>query len=270
MSSRNKLITRTLIISLIINLIGIAYIAIHVMSYRSKVGNNFKSYTVDYHQRRKGHFETLPNHKGEVIFLGNSITDAGKWAELFQNPQFKNRGIAGDKTSDILNRLQEVLESEPAQLFMMAGINDISQEVTNDDILKNYEEIFKEIAVKSPYTEVFVQSVLPVGKEKGFHMNESVKDLNQRLEALCARQKVAYINLYESMGKDGALNPEYSNDGLHLNGKGYQQWKKNIQEYVKKPRKQGNKSNLRKPSEDPAGAERDKKENKEAKPTPKI
>ena len=43
---------------------------------------------------KKSVFETMPNEKGEIIFLGNSITAGVEWAELFNNPKIKNRGIS--------------------------------------------------------------------------------------------------------------------------------------------------------------------------------
>lgn len=270
MSSRNKLLSRVLMISLVINVIGIAYIAFTISAYRSKITQNYRAFIRDYHLRKKGHFETLPNNKGEVIFLGASITDGGRWAELFQNPQIKNRGIAGDKSEDLLNRIQEVLESEPSQLFILIGYNDISTGVGIDQILKNYEEIFKETALQSPYTEIFVQSVLPINPSMDIepYKNDSIKVLNERLEALCALKKVGFIDLTEGMSINGSLNAEYTNDGLHLNGEGYQQWKKIIQQFVKKKRQKDDQPNLREPEDKPSGVEEkgDERDKEKAKP----
>ncbi|MGE4587486.1 MAG: sialate O-acetylesterase, partial [Mangrovibacterium sp.] len=53
--------------------------------------NGFSTY---YNQNRT-QFEQLPDDKHEIIFLGNSITDFGNWAELFRNRRIKNRGISG-------------------------------------------------------------------------------------------------------------------------------------------------------------------------------
>ena len=52
-----------------------------------------------YYDQRELLFESLPTSQSDIIFLGNSITDGGEWAELFQNPDCKNRGISADITA---------------------------------------------------------------------------------------------------------------------------------------------------------------------------
>ncbi|MDX2306230.1 MAG: GDSL-type esterase/lipase family protein [Microscillaceae bacterium] len=268
MSSQNKLFTQIFVFSLLLNVAGIAYVGLYIMSYRAGISKNINSYLEAYYQRKKEHFETLPNRKGEVVFLGNSITDACPWAELFQNPQIINRGISGDNSQGIRARLYEILESEPSQIFLMMGTNDLAKGKTPDQILSDFEEIFKEVALKSPYTQVFVQSLLPVNPQKGERLrkNEDIQILNQRLEALCVRQKVGFIDLHQAMTLQGVLNPDFSNDGLHLNGAGYQTWKKILEPFVKKPRNAGDKNDTRpdQAEDQPGGAEEDKDQKRTA------
>jgi hexosaminidase len=49
-----------------------------------------------YYHQRVTHFKSLPQSNGDIIFLGNSITDGGEWQELFDDLSVKNRGISGD------------------------------------------------------------------------------------------------------------------------------------------------------------------------------
>ena len=81
----------------------------------------------EYYYHKKAHFENLPNTQDEIIFLGNSITDGCEWSELFQDLRIKNRGISGDITEGVLQRLKEVTESKPSKVFIMIGVNDISK-----------------------------------------------------------------------------------------------------------------------------------------------
>ena len=46
-----------------------------------------------YYHQRVSLFRTLPQTKGDIIFLGNSITDGGEWGEMFADLKVKNRGI---------------------------------------------------------------------------------------------------------------------------------------------------------------------------------
>ena len=75
-----------------------------------------------YYHQRATHFTQLPATQGGVIFLGNSITDGGEWAELFPGIQVLNRGISGDYSTGVLNRLAEVYNRKPDKLFLLIGV----------------------------------------------------------------------------------------------------------------------------------------------------
>jgi lysophospholipase L1-like esterase len=57
--------------------------------------------------------------------LGDSLTEWGNWHELVPEHRIINRGIAGDTSSGVLDRLQEVIERRPKVVFVMIGTNDI-------------------------------------------------------------------------------------------------------------------------------------------------
>ena len=56
----------------------------------------------------------------------------GSWAEFFQNSNIKNRGISGDITEGILYRISEITESQPLQVFLMIGTNDLAKGKTKE------------------------------------------------------------------------------------------------------------------------------------------
>ena len=200
-------------------------------------GSKSKRHSTYYYQRATL-FKSLPNDSNEIIFLGNSITDGGEWSELFNNLRIKNRGISGDVTLGILDRLSEVTESHPLQIFLMIGVNDLAAGISQDTILARYERIITKIKSSSPETELFVQSVLPVNPEfKKFsnHVNKTdeIIRLNKQLKKLCKNYKLTYIDLHSSFTiEDHKLNPKYTNDGLHLKGKGYLLWKSLVEDYI--------------------------------------
>ena len=188
-----------------------------------------------YYYHKKEHFELLPDTPNEIIFLGNSITDNAEWAELFSDPNIKNRGIGGDDTDGILGRLSEVTSSKPDKIFIMIGTNDLAYGKKVDDIIGNYTKIIAQIKDDSPTTKLYVQSVLPV--EDALHYtrpNAEIININDQLIEICKAEGVTYIDLHSVFSdENGKLNKEYSIDGLHLNGEGYEVWKKQIVEYLK-------------------------------------
>ena len=187
-----------------------------------------------YYYHKKEHFELLPDTKHEIIFLGNSITDNCEWVELFQNPRIKNRGIGGDDTDGILERLDEVTKSYPDKIFLMIGTNDLAYGKDVPYILDNYRKIIEQIRKDSPVTKLFIQNVLPV--EDAIHYtrpNESIVEINKGLVELAIEYNCTLIDLHSVFKReDGKLNLDYSLDGLHLNGAGYEVWKAEIEKFV--------------------------------------
>jgi len=90
-----------------------------------------------YYHQRVSHFKTFPQTKGDIVFIGNSITDGGEWSELFNDLKIKNRGISGDVSAGVLNRIDEVVQRKPAKVFLLIGVNDLARNITSDSVVKN-------------------------------------------------------------------------------------------------------------------------------------
>lgn len=193
-----------------------------------------------FYYQRATLFEVLPTSKSDLIFLGNSITNGGEWAELLGNPHVKNRGISGDTTQGVLDRLSTITKGKPSKIFLLIGTNDLSRGKSVDEVAKNVEKIVERVKRESPATKLYVQSVFPVNpKFNKFlgHMNrqKDIAALNAKIKAVAARHGVTYIDVYKSLvtPSTDVMNPEYTNDGLHLLGKGYQKWVDVLKPYLK-------------------------------------
>ena len=190
------------------------------------------SYQTTYYNQKLTLFRLLPDTKGEIVFLGNSITDIGEWSEIWQNPKVKNRGISGDITFGVLARLDEVLSSKPKKLFVMIGVNDIARNIPDAMILSNYRRLIDRVQIESPRTQLIMQSVLPTNDEfkpfkNHYGKDDRIRAVNAGMQALCVDLGVAYVDLYPRfLDASGKLDKQYTNDGLHLNGAGYMLWKK--------------------------------------------
>ena len=193
-----------------------------------------------FYYQRATLFEVLPTSKSDIIFLGNSITNGGEWAELLRNPHAKNRGISGDTTQGVLDRLSTITKGKPSKIFLLIGTNDLSRGKSVDEVAKNVEKIVERVKHESPKTKLYVQSVFPVNpKFNKFlgHMNrqKDIAALNAKIKAVAARHGVKYIDVYKSLviPSTDVMNPEYTNDGLHLLGKGYLKWVEVLKQYLK-------------------------------------
>lgn len=191
-----------------------------------------------YYFQRLTHFRTLPQTNGDIVFLGNSITDGAEWSELFQDMHVKNRGISGDVTAGVLYRLNEVTDRKPAKIFLLIGVNDLAGNIPPDSVAKNIFLIAQYIRANTPSTELYVQSLLPVNDQLGKfpkHVNKSqqIIRVNQLLKASAAVYGYTFVDLYSSFcDASGKLNTAYTNDGLHLKGDGYLLWQQLIYPYI--------------------------------------
>ena len=175
-------------------------------------------------------FRSYPNSAKDVIFLGNSITAGVDWMELLGRADVRNRGISGDITFGVLERLGEVTEGKPAKVFILIGINDISRNVPDSFIIDNYRKIIQRIKAESPKTKIYFHTLMPVNNEftqfkNHYNKDEHILYVNEQLKKLAAREKITVIDLYPHfLNSDKKLDRKYTVDGLHLNAEGYKVW----------------------------------------------
>ncbi len=148
-----------------------------------------KKYSI-YYYRRATFFEKLSIDSSDIVFLGNSITDGAEWNELFDNPNIKNRGISGDITQGILDRLDPIVSGKPVKLFLMIGINDMSRSIEQDMIVVNIAKNIEAFQTKSPDTKIYLQSILPVNDaftnfKKHAACLKQVPKINEGLKKTC-------------------------------------------------------------------------------------
>ena len=159
---------------------------------------------------------------------------------MFQNPRIKNRGIGGDTSVGVLKRLDQIISDQPLQIFLMMGINDLWNGVPVERVADNYRQVLAQVKSKAPATNVLIQSVLPMNgawsstPERIPIVNRQVFDLNKKLRELGTEFFFSYVDLFSLFVKDDQLDPQYTTDGLHINGKGYIVWKAAIERFVAK------------------------------------
>ena len=175
-------------------------------------------------------FRSYPDAPGDIIFLGNSITAGVDWMELLGRTDVRNRGISGDISFGVLERLDEVTSGKPSRVFILIGINDISRNIPDSFILDNYKKIIRRIKAASPSTRIYFHTLLPVNNEFTQFKNHYNKDahilfVNTELRKMAQEEKIGLIDLYPRfLNKDGKLDKQYTIDGLHLNAAGYRLW----------------------------------------------
>ena len=175
-------------------------------------------------------YQSYPHSTSDIVFLGNSITDRADWNELLGMHNVHNRGISGDITFGVLERLSEVTDGKPRKVFILIGINDISRNIPDSFIVKNYKRIIQRIKKESPRTKIYFQTLLPVNNEftqfkNHYNKDEHILWLNEQIRALGKQEKITVIDLYPHfLNNEKKLDRKYTLDGLHLNAEGYKVW----------------------------------------------
>ncbi len=183
------------------------------------------------------------NKQDIIVFLGDSLTYNYKTDEFFEEYKTFNSGISGNKTTDILNDLENrVYKYNPTKVFLLIGINDLKNGTNKDEVINNIEIIIKQIKENKKDTTIYVESIYPISNEEDMKNikkivpktdNNEIKETNKKLNELCKRYNITYINVYDKLLNDkGSLKKDYTTDGLHLNDLGYFKVTKLLEKYV--------------------------------------
>jgi lysophospholipase L1-like esterase len=180
-------------------------------------------------------FKILPNDADEIIMMGTSLTQNMEWNEFFRDLHIKNRGINGETTQGVIERLDEVIESHPKKIFLEIGINDLLHNTPESTIIFNIKKIIRTIRLQSPATIIYLQSILPTDwniYEINVPVISRIHTLNNAIKLLVA-ENVIYIDLASKFILNNKMNPEFdSGDHLHLSGSGYKLWCEQIKKYL--------------------------------------
>jgi lysophospholipase L1-like esterase len=205
---------------------------------REIVSRYHNDWTQRHYRDRIKVFKSEPLNFGDIVFIGNSITEKGRdWSGKFGTVEVRNRGIAGDQTDGVLKRLNEIVYFKPKAVFILIGINDLfnlhhdmdggkfkyDKIVSSPEYVgKNIVKIAREIHRKSPETRIFVRTVLPANRA---FLKDDILVVNQIISANEARGHYKLIDLYaQFVDENGDLTQELTVDGVHLSDKGYEQW----------------------------------------------
>lgn len=184
----------------------------------------------------------------KIVFFGASITDsdrdrnnpedlgtgyvkitAGKLRLLYPDAPitYVNKGVSGDRTQDLLNRVKkDVVDEKPDIVVLQGGINDvwnrftIGEEVSPEQFRANYQGIVS--AIKSTGAKLLILQpyVLNVGDKQRFR--PYLDKFNEIVREIAEKEADALIPLDEIFtGVAQDIKPEkFAADGVHPTHRG--------------------------------------------------
>ncbi len=179
-------------------------------------------------------YSIYKTEKADVVMLGNSITFGVNWNELMGRTNIVNRGIGGDLTQGFLHRLEYVYNVHPKLCFIMGGINDIYENIPVEKIFENYTDILDSLRAHNIIP--VIQSTLYVSPKwkKAAEKNIEVEKLDRMLIEYARKEKVLFIDLNRVLSEHNTLKDELTLDGVHLNAKGYELWRGELEPALEK------------------------------------
>ena len=191
-----------------------------------------------YYHNRASIFLASPAKHHKIVMLGNSLNNNAPWNELFPGVDLINRGISGDVTRGILQRVPEVAAHTPEKVFLLTGPNDLinEPELSVEDFMASYKKVVERIKELMPDTQLYVHSLLPINPKSRYY--EGYNARAAAIDALLAENAetwgYTYIDLVPAMSdENGDLKDSYTTDGLHLTAEAYKAWVEVIKDFVK-------------------------------------
>jgi platelet-activating factor acetylhydrolase IB subunit beta/gamma len=173
----------------------------------------------------------------DVLLVGDSITIqwGDSWKKHFPALKAVNIGIGGDKTQNVLWRLDHggVNGLQPKLILLMIGNNNMffTPETGIEPAAKGIEMCVKNLRDKFQKTPIVVAKILPA-HEPGKPFYEDIKETNAALDSLNLESDphVFVLDLWDEFTTEtGAINKElFTSDNIHLSPAGYAVYAKRL------------------------------------------
>jgi hypothetical protein len=156
-------------------------------------------------------FQAAPGSR-DLIMLGDSHVDIGEWPALLGRTATA-RGVPGDTTVGLANRLDEVLARRPRTVVIQIGVNDLTHQAAPELVAKRRTGITKRLVDVG--ARVISLAIFHVGPAHA--VDNRLIDRTNNLLTQSLPIGVEWLDANAALDAARSLQP----DDLHLNGEGY-------------------------------------------------
>lgn len=182
---------------------------------REAIFRGYYAAKLEQYERENAEYE---DYEVDVAFIGDSLTDGYDLSTYYPQYVTANRGIGGDTTFGLEERLQVSLyDLKPKVVVMLIGANNM------DTMLENYESILQGLKENLPESKIVILSLTAMGGEHWGRKNQLAAYNNVSIKLLAQKYDYAYVDLY-SVLYDVSIEEVYegyTTDGGHFTPKGY-------------------------------------------------
>jgi lysophospholipase L1-like esterase len=152
-----------------------------------------------------------PAQQPPVVVAGASIV-RGRAAvdfvqilrERFPQRAFVNAGVNSNIAQQLLNRLDPIMECQPAEVVILIGTNDVEVALaTPPEIFHGYAQSMTDIVTKlqSAGIAVALCSLPPIGQDLSAQVNRDVRAANAVLREVAYATQATYLPVYERLSE---------------------------------------------------------------------
>lgn len=174
---------------------------------------------------------------GGIVFVGSSSIRMWNLTKHFPDAKPLNRGFGGSCIADSTHYAQLlVIKHRPKLVVLYAGDNDISQGLTEEQVVADYQRFVATIHDKLPKTRVAFVAIKP--SIKRWTLYPRMKSVNERIRAITEQDpRQSYVDIAKPMlYETGEPHKSFFiDDGLHLNEAGYDLWTRLVRPHFAGP-----------------------------------
>ncbi len=173
----------------------------------------------------------------ETLFVGDSITQGWNprvWGEAFSHLRPANFGISGDKTENVLWRIQdgEFQGLDPSTLVLLIGTNN-AQYHEPEAIRDGIAAVIRAFQNQMPRARILLISIFPRGWDRTDPLRMKVNEVNRLLPALTDGSRVIWVPIGRFfLDADERISPDIMPDSLHLSERGYRIFASALRPYL--------------------------------------
>lgn len=178
----------------------------------------------------------------DLLFLGDSIIEnwltvgADVWERHYGNRRAASFGIAGDRTQNLLWRIEngELTGVEPKLVVLQIGTNNLKlQRNTVGDTFLGVREVTLRLTKELPSARVLLMGLFPCGENRSERHAIDARELNKLLAKVDWPQSVTFLDLgHDFLNGAGEIQQALLPDYLHPSDLGYEVWASRIEPLV--------------------------------------
>lgn len=162
--------------------------------------------------------EKYADYEVDVAFIGDSLTDGYDLSKYYPQYVTANRGIGGDTTFGLEDRLQvSLFDLKPKVVVMLIGANNM------DSMFDNYESILVKLKENLPESKIVLLSLTAMGGEHWGRKNQLAAYNNVSIKLYAEKYGFTFVDLFSPLYdvEIGEVYEGYTVDGGHFTHEGY-------------------------------------------------